>query len=116
MWIARNKDGSLWICNTKPIRTSDKGNKGYWEYDDFDGILEIKDKSLFSDLTWEDEPVEVCLCLNTEKFHTVKVEELDRLYRMDWNYSDMKETLETFEDRIQRYNSLPWYKRIFKKV
>lgn len=59
MWVARNKDGSLWICNTKPIRTSDKGNKGYWEYDDFDGILEIKDKSLFSDLTWEDEPLEV---------------------------------------------------------
>lgn len=61
MWVARNKDNSLWVSNTKPIRTKDKGNKGYWDYDDFYGILEIKDKSLFPDLTWEDEPIEVKL-------------------------------------------------------
>lgn len=64
MWVARDEDGSLCICNTKPIRISKKWYKGYWDHDEFDGMLEIKDKSLFPNLTWEDEPIEVSLVPN----------------------------------------------------
>lgn len=110
-YVARDEDGKLKLYKNKPIR-----NKTCWGcHDDIDLVMTI-DKELFPDLSWNDDPEEVCLCLNNKRYHTVKVEELDRLYRIDWNYSDMKETLETYEDIIQRYNSLPWYKRIFKKV
>lgn len=113
-YVARDEDGKLKLYKNKPIRN--KTCKGCWGcHDDIDLVMTI-DKELFPDLSWNDDPEEVCLCLNNKRYHTVKVEELDRLYRIDWNYSDMKETLETYEDIIQRYNSLPWYKRIFKKV
>lgn len=112
-YVARDKDGKLKLYKTKPIRN--KTCKGCWGGNDIDSVMMI-DKELFTDLSWDDDPEEVCLCLNNERYHTVKVEELDRLYTRDWIYSDMKATLDTFEDRIQRYNSLPWYKRIFKKV
>ena len=112
-YVARDKDGKLKLHKNKPIRN--KTCNGCWGCNDIDSFMMI-DEELFKDLSWDDEPVEVCLCLNNERYHTVKVKELDRLYERDWNYSDMKETLETFEDRIHRYNSLPWYKRIFEKV
>lgn len=112
-YVARDKDGRLRLYEDKPIRN--KTHKGCWGYYNGSWAV-IINRGLFPDLSWNDEPKEVCLCLNNERYHTVKIEELDRLYRIDWNYSDMKETLETFEDIIQRYNSLPWYKRIFKKV
>lgn len=112
-YVARDEDGRLRLYEDKPIRN--KTHKGCWGCYDGSWAV-IIDRGLFPNLSWNDDPEEVCLCLNNERYHTVKVEELDRLYRIDWNYSDMKETLETYLDIIQRYNSLPWYKRIFKKV
>lgn len=112
-YVARDEDGKLKLYKNKPIRN--KTCKGCWGGNDIDSSIMI-DEELFTDLSWDDDPEEVYLCLNNERYRKVKVEELDRLYTIDWNYSDMKATLETFEDRIQRYNSLPWYKRIFKKV
>ena len=112
-YVARDEDGKLKLYKNKPIRN--KTCKGCWGCNDIDSTMMI-DEELFTDLSWDDDPEEVCLYLNNERYRKVKVEELDRLYTIDWNYSDMKATLETFEDRIQRYNSLPWYKRIFKKV
>lgn len=52
LWVARDKNGELYICNTKPERVC---------------VLELwcSDRcfiihpSLFPDLTWEDEPIEV---------------------------------------------------------
>ena len=114
MFVARNKNGDLYLFGSKPQRNE---KFGFWSCGS--NCIKITDnyhKKMFKNLQWNDDPEEVCLCLNNERYHTVKVEELDRLYEIDWNYSDMKETLETFEDRIQRYNSLPWYKRIFEKV
>lgn len=112
-YVARDEDRKLKLYKNKPIRN--KTCKGCWGCNDIDSAMMI-DEELFTDLSWDDDPEEVYLCLNNERYRKVKVEELDRLYTIDWNYSDMKATLETFEDRIQKYNSLPWYKRIFKKV
>lgn len=122
MWIARdenikyvhnNTSNHLWLYITdKPIRMSRAYNPNLDDMDytgcwlGADSSMMPIDDSLFPELKWEDEPQEVCLCVNNEKYHTVKVEVLDRLY-------SEKQSL---EDRIEKYNSLPWYKRIFKKV
>ena len=95
-YVARDEDGKLKLYKNKPIRN--KTCKGCWGCNDIDSAMMI-DEELFTDLSWDDEPEEVCLCLNNKRYRKVKVEDL-----------------ETFEDRIQRYNSLPWYKRIFERV
>lgn len=109
MFIARDKSGSLYLFNEKPIRGKDmfKPSIGYYMEIDYD---------LFPDQKWEDEPQEVCICLNNEKYHTVKLEELNRLYEIDWKYQDKKETLESYQDMIDNYRRLPWYKRVFKNI
>lgn len=56
MWIARDKDGHLFIWNKLPHRGYDA-----WEYiGALVHWLEI-DSSLFPDLKWEDDPIEVSL-------------------------------------------------------
>lgn len=57
MWVARDKDGTLALYKEKPVRGSlDKERwVTFWPaYECF----EI-DRSLFSNLKWEDEPIEV---------------------------------------------------------
>lgn len=109
MWIARDKRGSLYLFNNKPTRGIDI-------FEPNDGCCMEIDCDLFPEIRWEDEPQEVCICINNEKYHTVKLEELNRLYEIDWKYQDMKETLESYQDMIDNYRKLPWYKRIFNNI
>lgn len=109
MWIARDKNGNLFLYQSIP-------NRGKATFEPTDGSYMDIDSDLFPDLRFEDEPIQISLWLNDEKYHTVKLEELNRLYEIDWRYSDMKETLESYETMIDNYRKLPWYKRIFKKI
>lgn len=69
MWVARDKDGCLWLYIYKPIRSK---TNYWWEVDeqntplDEDDCLMI-DIELFPDLRWEDEPIEVELVRKEEK-------------------------------------------------
>jgi hypothetical protein len=51
-FIARDRDGSLFLYNDKPIRQSDYGT---WTSCDF---FKMDDK-LFPEITWQDEPQQV---------------------------------------------------------
>lgn len=55
MWIARDEDGSIWLYENEPIRKN-----GAWYRPDSD-YMKILDTTLFTELEWEDEPVEVDL-------------------------------------------------------
>ena len=57
MWVARDKDGRLFLFYTKPVRCSNMS----WDVPDTDVIepMILLDKSLFPNLTWDDESVEV---------------------------------------------------------
>ncbi|MBQ0073637.1 MAG: hypothetical protein KBT34_05545 [Prevotella sp.] len=109
MWVARDKDGTLFLYQSIPDR-------GKATFEPNDGSYMDIDSDLFPDLKFEDEPIQVSLCLNNERYHTVKHEELNRLYEIDWRYSDMKETLESYQAMIENYRRLPWYKRIIIKI
>lgn len=56
MWVARDKDGNLmfWDCSEKPKRVCDCT----WACDNHRGVG-LLDSSLFPNLKWEDEPLEV---------------------------------------------------------
>ena len=55
LWVARDWDGMLYVYFNKPIRDT------VWkEWNSDEDSLSIDD-SLFPDLTWEDEPLEVML-------------------------------------------------------
>ena len=57
MWVARDKDGSLWIYfDDKPKKSHDK----WWATNQSVRYCRIN-SSLFPDLRWEDEPIEVKL-------------------------------------------------------
>lgn len=65
MWIARNKNNSLWLFNNKPYRNNVSGE---WDirHDENEkyGIdLDVLDvePSQYSSLKWSDEPIEVRL-------------------------------------------------------
>lgn len=68
MWIARDKNGNLRWFETKP-------NRDWGNYNDYlrneltvwkDGVIENNEHTLaidlFTELKWEDEPIEVTLC------------------------------------------------------
>ena len=57
MWIARDKDQTLWLFENKPVREDD-----LWSNSDSD-CMKLSDTTgqLFPDLKWEDEPIEVDL-------------------------------------------------------
>lgn len=61
MWIARDKNGTMWLYIDEPVRSSLFGR---WEVDTeksllrSDDCMEI-DGDLFPDLEWEDKPIEV---------------------------------------------------------
>ena len=55
MWIARDEDNTLVLWTEKPIRYIETG---LWNVPKFGKRIEL-DNKLFSELKWEDEPVEV---------------------------------------------------------
>ena len=101
MWVARDPDGTLVLFKNKPSRctlvatNTNKSSKRYgkvttqefWDEDKvFDGYdkwyypgdyFEI-DSSLFPELTWEDEPVEVFLITGEDYKLLQKKKEEDR--------------------------------------
>lgn len=58
MWIARDKDGTLVLFKVKPVRCKDKWVSFGVNWENF-----TIDESLFPELKWEDEPIEVELAL-----------------------------------------------------
>lgn len=59
MWIAREESGRLFLFESKPIKSPKC--PGLWVNDNVTTpIMEI-DKSLFPNLKWEDDPIEVGL-------------------------------------------------------
>ena len=68
-WVARCENGDLhcFISNDfrKPIRDEENPGDGYWRFDP-PGIFTIQDldPGLYSDLKWEDEPIEVELLIH----------------------------------------------------
>ena len=56
MWLARDRNGWLYLFYEKPVRYRNLG----WDLADNDIIdPAFLDKSLFPNLTWDDEPIEV---------------------------------------------------------
>lgn len=66
MWIARDRDGSLWLYEDKPVRGKDT-----WECNEnspikYSEIEELNcDFRPFSEVTWENSPLE--LIIKTEE-------------------------------------------------
>lgn len=61
-WVARDKDNNLFIYSDKPKRVYD-GEFSRWE-----GLcLDTISNSLFPDLTWDDDPIEVELIIKRKK-------------------------------------------------
>lgn len=59
MWIARDKDNSLWLYNEKPVR-NEEGN--YWTISSVtDNTVDALHSTMFPELKWEDEAMEVDL-------------------------------------------------------
>lgn len=51
MWIFREKDGDLYVSTHKPERKNDRWSVFALYYNDYN--------NQFSDIKWEDEPIEV---------------------------------------------------------
>lgn len=64
MWIARDKDGSLWLFIKKPNRIEVK-NLAMWgfEHNTCDYIIGCMPMGMFPELKWENDPVEVDLII-----------------------------------------------------
>lgn len=80
-WVARDKDGTLILYKGKPVRGSLDKDKWvsfgvHWEN------FEI-DSSLFPDLKWEDEPVEVKLTKVDR--HYIQCDNCDRAFSFQSN-------------------------------
>lgn len=59
MWIARDKDDSLWLFNEKPVRNEEES---YWTISspNHEAVGTLR-YTMFPELKWEDEPIEVDL-------------------------------------------------------
>ena len=53
MYVARDKNGMLFLFKIKPVRMGD-----IWSWDEYSYVL---DYDMFPNLKWEDEPLEVNL-------------------------------------------------------
>lgn len=63
IWIARDKDGSLFASKRKPVRVS---CKEYWSVaDTLDCFCELE-SHWFPELTWESEPIELVIKVKEE--------------------------------------------------
>lgn len=68
MWVARDKDGELYLFIEKPLRMKVNWVKevigSLSNRDDYSEVVRYVDKiNGFENLTWEDEPVEVSLTI-----------------------------------------------------
>lgn len=73
MWVARNKNGSLYIYQCMPKRTDNEWHQTAL-YENSDGVIEELDnvrlnKNLFPNLKWEDPPI------NVELYHKINYNE-----------------------------------------
>lgn len=62
LYVARDESGFLFMYNRPPVRGKDEYGKGRWETDwnsDESEWQVLEEMSVFADLEWEDEPVEV---------------------------------------------------------
>lgn len=60
-WMARDEDGALYVFASKPQRAKGIYKEDIW--DNGDAALPLP-KSIFLDLKWEDEPIEVELTIH----------------------------------------------------
>lgn len=59
MYVARDKDGQLWLFTYKPRRSTDAWH--YAEGDDGYGDIMELNPELYPEVTWDSEPIEVTL-------------------------------------------------------
>lgn len=59
MYIARDKNNNLYLFNNMPVR----GRECWWAEKEMDGSYLNLDKSLYSEVTWESEPLPVSICV-----------------------------------------------------
>lgn len=69
MWVAKYKNGTVWLYIDKPVRSSLLCR---WEVDTENSLLRADDcmeidGDLFPNLKWEDEPIEVILTRKKRK-------------------------------------------------
>lgn len=64
-WMGRDKDGFISLFLYRPDRVI-HDDLGYWGYDDNRYEIDIP-QSLFPDLTWDDEPIEVEIIIKRKK-------------------------------------------------
>lgn len=57
MYLARDKNRELYLFDKRPVR----GNECWWAESGVDGTYLRLDSSLFPELTWESDPLEVSL-------------------------------------------------------
>lgn len=62
-WIARDKDGALYMYKDKPYR----GKADYEDCWDSDGDTLALDNSLFQSIIWESEPLDVTISIIPNK-------------------------------------------------
>lgn len=102
MWVARDKDGTLWLYIDEPRRSSIFSK---WEVDTEKSLLRADDcmeidGDLFQELKWEDEPIEVELTRKNSN-------ETKKLNDMEGNKTKTKYIIVTNDDIFPKmYDSL----------
>lgn len=56
MWVARDKNNTLWLYKGKPTRNK---NEGCWECNEYCTRVQLCRPTAFPSLKWEDEPMEI---------------------------------------------------------
>lgn len=64
-WVARDNGGFISLFSYLPKRST-HANAGYWGFDDGRDEIDLP-KSLFPDITWESDPIEVELIIKRKK-------------------------------------------------
>ena len=80
MWIARDKEGNLlfWDCDEKPVRVC----ASTWACNNHRGVGYL-DSSLFPELKWEDEPIEVDITIKDKSIKFRLSDETKKLIEKD---------------------------------
>ena len=69
IWIARDKNGELWVYSNKPIRDEEIFIRPCSEH----SMVSIKgDDDLFPEITWENSPVEFIENTKKEQYNDTK--------------------------------------------
>ena len=82
MWVARNRNGNLYLFEVKPKRSIE--DEVWFTETKYDNEMLINSSS-FIDLKWEDEPIEVYLKpVDKNNFH-IKNETINNLRKILYN-------------------------------